>query len=158
MTNGEPKDLSTGEGATAGRRWNWKWIVGAIGAAALVLWAVLFLLVGGDFYRTVDEVKAGGDQQNIRVGGSVAPDSLTQDQGVVRFALEGDGGGRLMVVYRGPYPDRLGPYEKVVVSGSKTGSGEFEATQVLVRCPDKLFPEKATEKVLTGTGLEKLLY
>lgn len=88
----------------------------------------------------------------------MAPNTVAQEGDVVRFALEGDRGAQMKVVYRGPYPDRLGPYQEVVVLGSTTADGSFEATQVLVRCPDKLFPEKLTDAVLTGTGLEKLLY
>jgi cytochrome c-type biogenesis protein CcmE len=76
----------------------------------------------------------------------------------VRFALQGGGGGQLNVVFRGSYPVGLGPYKEVVVLGSTTTDGSFEATEVLIKCPDKLFPEKLTNTVLTGTGLEKLLY
>lgn len=140
------------------RRWNWKWTVGAIVLGAVALWLVLFLSVGGDFYRTVDEMQATGPVKHVRVGGRVAPNSVSQEGDVVRFALEGRSGVQMKVVYQGPYPDRLGPYQEVVVSGSTTADGSFEATQVLVRCPDKLFPEKLTNAVLTGTGLEKLLY
>lgn len=153
--------VGSGDGAAppaSARRWNWKWIVGGTAAGALALWLVLFLTVGGDFYATVDEMQAAGPAQNARVGGRVAPNSLAQEDEVVRFALQGDGGGLMNVVYRGSYPDGLGPYKQVVVRGSTTADGSFEATEVLIKCPDKLFPEKLTNTVLTGTGLEKLLY
>jgi cytochrome c-type biogenesis protein CcmE len=140
------------------RRWNWKWIVAGVALGAVALWAVLFFTVGGDFYATVDEIQAAGSARNVRVGGRVAPNTVAQEGDVVRFALEGDGGGQMNVVYRGIYPDGLGPYKQVVVAGSTTADGSFEATEVLIRCPDKLFPEKITNTVLTGTGLEKLLY
>jgi cytochrome c-type biogenesis protein CcmE len=140
------------------RRWNWKWVVGGVALGAVALWAVLFFTVGGDFYATVDEVKAAGPAQNVRVGGRVAPNSIAQEGDVVKFALQGDGGGQMNVVFRGSYPDGLGPYKQVVVLGSTTADGTFEATEVLIKCPDKLFPEKITNTVLTGTGLEKLLY
>jgi cytochrome c-type biogenesis protein CcmE len=144
--------------AAPARRWNWKWIVGGVALGAVALWAVLFFTVGGDFYATVDEVKAAGPAQNVRVGGRVAPNSITQEGDAVKFALQGDGGGQMNVVFRGSYPDGLGPYKQVVVLGSTTTDGGFEATEVLIKCPDKLFPEKITNTVLTGTGLEKLLY
>lgn len=140
------------------RRWSWKWTVGTIALGAIGLWLALFLTVGGDFYRTVNEIQAAGPAEHVRVGGRVAPSSVAQEGDVVRFALEGDGGARLNVVYRGPYPDRLGPYQQVVVLGSTTTDGGFEATEVLIKCPDKLFPEKLTNAVLTRTDLEKLLY
>jgi cytochrome c-type biogenesis protein CcmE len=140
------------------RRWNWKWVVGGVALGAVALWAVLFFTVGGDFYATVDEVKAAGPAQNVRVGGRVAPNSIAQEGDAVKFALQGDGGGQMNVVFRGSYPDGLGPYKQVVVLGSTTADGSFEATEVLIKCPDKLFPEKITNTALTGTGLEKLLY
>lgn len=144
--------------AASARRWNWKWVVGGVALGAFALWLVLFFTMGGDFYATVDEVQAAGPAQNARVGGRVAPNSVTQEGDVVRFALQGDGGGQMNVVYRGSYPDGLSPYKQVVVLGSTTTDGSFEATEVLIKCPDKLFPEKLTNTVLTGTGLEKLLY
>lgn len=147
----------TAPAATA-RRWNWKWIVGGVALAAFALWLVLFFTVGGDFYATVDEIRAAGPARSVRVGGRVAPNSVAQEGDVVRFALQGGGGGQLNVVFRGSYPVGLGPYKEVVVLGSTTTDGSFEATEVLIKCPDKLFPEKLTNTVLTGTGLEKLLY
>ncbi len=144
--------------AASARRWNWKWIVGGVAVGALALWLALLLTVGGDFYATVDEIQAAGPAQNVRVGGRVAPNSVAQEGDVVKFALQGDAGGQMKVLYRGSYPDGLGPYRQVVVRGSKTTDGGFEATEVLLKCPDKLFPERLTNAVVTGTGLEKLLY
>jgi cytochrome c-type biogenesis protein CcmE len=143
---------------TPKKRWNWKFIVGGVVLALALLWLVLFLTVGGDFYKTVDEAKAAGSVQNGRVGGRVVEGSLVQNGDQVAFAIESPSGARLNVVYAGPVPGRLGPYEQVVVAGSTGQGGTFEATQVLVRCPEKLFPEKVTNGVLTGTGLERLLY
>lgn len=165
MTENHPADDDVAVGLADGsvppasaHRWSWKWIVGGVAVAAFALWLVLFLTVGGDFYATVDEIQAAGPAQNVRVGGRVAPNSVAQEGDVVKFALQGDAGGQMNVVYRGSYPDGLGPYRQVVVRGSTTTDGGFEATEVLLKCPDKLFPEKLTNTVLTGTGLEKLLY
>jgi len=165
MTENHPADDDVAVGLADGsvppasaHRWRWKWIVGGVAVAAFALWLVLFLTVGGDFYATVDEIQAAGPAQNVRVGGWVAPNSVAQEGDVVKFALQGDAGGQMNVVYRGSYPDGLGPYRQVVVRGSTTTNGGFEATEVLLKCPDKLFPEKLTNAVLTGTGLEKLLY
>jgi len=144
--------------AASARRWHWKWIVGGVALGALALWLVLFFTVGGDFYATVDEIQAAGPARSVRVGGRVAPNSVAQDGDIIRFALQGDRGGQMNVVFRGSYPDGLGPYKQVVVLGSTTTDGSFEATEVLIKCPDKLLPEKLTNTVLGGTGLEKLLY
>ncbi len=138
----------------------WKLIVGIVVIVLALLWLVLFLTVGGDFYQTVDEAKAAGTLSNVRVGGRVAESSLNQDPSTqeVRFVLEGSKGGRMDVVYTGPYPERLAPFQEVVVTGSTGKGGVFEATQILVKCPEKLFPEKVTNRVMSGTGLERLLY
>lgn len=137
---------------------NWKPIALIVAAGAVVVWLALFITVGGDFYKTVDEVQRGGLAGTLRVGGMVAPGSIVQEGDTVRFALEGSRGNKLAVVYSGPYPDRLGPYEQVVASGSLGQRGEFRATQVLVKCPSKLLPERATGDLLETLGLRRLLY
>lgn len=141
---------------SSGRRW--KLIVCAVVIVLALVWLVLFLSVGGDFYRTVEEIQKGGAVQNTRVGGRVSPGSLEQAGDTVRFVLTGDSGAELQVVYRGPYPERLGPYEQVVAAGSETAAGTFEATEVLVKCPSKFLPETVFSKALSGAGLERVLY
>lgn len=139
----------------------WKVILGAVVGGLAVLWAVLFLTIGGDFYRSVEEVKSGsgnpGSSQNVRVGGAVAG-AVEQEGSEIRFAIEGESGEQLQVNYAGPYPERLEPGAEVVASGFLSSGGRFETTEVLIKCPDKLFAEKATNRVLTGSGLERLLY
>lgn len=165
MTENHSVDESVASGPADGiasaapaRRWKWKWIVGGVAMGAFALWLLLFLTVGGDFYATVDEIQTAGPARHVRVGGQVAPNSVAQEGGIVRFALQGNDGGQMNVVYRGSYPEGLGPYKQVVILGSTATDGSFEATEVLIKCPDKLFPERLTNTVLTGTGLEKLLY
>jgi cytochrome c-type biogenesis protein CcmE len=130
----------------------------AVLAVAIVLWLILFLTVGGDFYKTVEEATAEGAQSGVRVGGVVAVDSVVQDARGARFVLEGENGTTLDVRYVGPFPERLRAHEQAVVLGSLGSDGVFEATEVLVKCPDALFPEKVTNTVLTGAGLERILY
>ena len=139
-------------------RARWKWIVGAVVIGLAALWLLLFVAVGGDFYKTVEEAKAAGQESSTRVGGRVAQGSIAQEGESVTFVLEGERGETLEVVYTGPYPERLGPYEQVVVTGSMGPGGTFEATEVLIKCPEKLFPERVTNKVLSGAGLERLIY
>lgn len=131
---------------------------GVVVGVAILLWLVLFLTVGGDFYSTVEEANAAGTLSNSRVGGTVAVDSVVREGERTRFVLEGKDGGVLDVYFTGPAPERLRAHEEVVVSGSLAADGTFEATEVLVKCPDALFPEKVTNSVLSGTGLERLLY
>lgn len=145
-------------GATDSGPRRWKYVAGAVAAAAAVVWLALFLLMGGDFYKTVEEANAAGALSGVRVGGLVVPESVVQEGDQVRFALKGDTGAVLDIAYQGPYPERLRANERVIALGSRESGGVFEATQVLVRCPDRLFPEKVTNTMLTRSGLERLLY
>lgn len=155
------KDLSSGKAQGGIRRFTRKQLVVAgILAAAVAVWLVLFLTVGGDFYQTVEEVKATGPQQNTRVGGTVSaePGGIAQEGAATRFVLEGEAGETLKVVYRGPALEGLGALQEVVAAGTLTPAGDFEATEVLIKCPDKLFPEKVTNRLLGAAGLERVLY
>lgn len=144
--------------ASGSRKRTVKIIAALIAGVAAVAWLVLFLTVGGDFYRTVEEANGEGALANVRVGGQVAADSVVQEGNAARFVLEGETGEKLEVRYEGPFPERLRAHEEAVVRGSRENGGVFEATEVLIKCPDGLFPEKVTNTVLSGAGLERLLY
>ncbi len=151
---GEASAEETQAGGMSHRR---MWLIG--GAVAVVaLWAVLFFAVGGDFYKTVEEAKAAGAGENLRVGGLVSPGSVLQQGEVVTFTLEGETGELLDVRYVGVYPERLKAYERVVATGSLGESSTLEANQLLIQCPDKLLPEKVANGIAKGAGLERLLY
>ena len=135
-----------------------KLVAAIIAGVAVVVWLVLFITVGGDFYRTVEEANAEGTLTDARVGGQVAADSVRQEGNEARFLLEGKSGETLEVRYVGPFPDRLRAHEQAVVRGSRESGGTLEATEVLIKCPDRLFPEKVTNTVLSGAGLERLVY
>lgn len=139
-------------------RKRWKMILGVAASTVALVWLVLFLALGGDFYGTVEEVKAEGPATDVRVGGEVASGSVSQEGSIVTFAVEGESGETMDIVYEGPYPERLLPGEKVVVTGSLQEDGIMAAREVLIKCPDKLLTEKVTDKALTGAGLERLLY
>ncbi len=136
-----------------------KLVAAIIAGVAVVVWLVLFVTVGGDFYLTVEEANAAATPlTDARVGGQVAADSVRQEGNEARFLLEGESGATLEVRYVGPFPDRLRAHEQAVVRGSRESGGILEATEVLIKCPDSLFPEKVTNTVLSGAGLERLLY
>ncbi|MHB0980886.1 MAG: cytochrome c maturation protein CcmE [Thermoleophilia bacterium] len=144
--------------APGGANRKWKLVVGAVVIIAAVVWLLLYVTVGGDFYMTVSELGSANAGDNVRVGGQVVPDSVVQEGARARFSIRDESGETLDVVFTGAFPERLRSYEYVVASGSTVAGGTFEATEVLVRCPDKLFPEKATNGILGGAGLERLLY
>jgi cytochrome c-type biogenesis protein CcmE len=151
-------DVEAGVNEATGGRKRWKVILAMVVGALAILWLALFLTVGGSFYKTVDEAKSATPGQALRVGGGVSEGSIQQNGGTVVFTIENASGAKLPVSYTGAYPGRLGPFEQVVVAGTLTPSGTLEATEVLVKCPSKLFPEQVTNGVLSAVGLQKLLY
>ena len=153
---GDDVDAGVSE-ATSGRK-RWKTILAIVVGVLAILWLALFLTIGGSFYKTVDEAKSATPGQALRVGGVVSEGSIQQNGDVVSFTIENASGAKLPISYTGAYPGRLGPFEQVVVAGTLTSSGTLEANEVLVKCPNKLFPEQVTNGVLSGLGLQKLLY
>ncbi|MCS6966343.1 MAG: cytochrome c maturation protein CcmE [Candidatus Kapabacteria bacterium] len=55
---------------------------------------------------------------------------------VFRFVLQDERGDRISVVYAGAKPNNFELAESVVVRGSAVG-GEFQAVQILTKCPSK---------------------
>ncbi len=151
-------DSVSAPSAVAGSRRRWKMIAGAVVLVFVAAWLVLYLTVGGDFYMTVGELQQAGAVANVRVGGQVVPESLNQVGDTATFAIRDDSGATLDIAYSGAFPDRLRSYEHIVATGSMEPGRPFEAVEVLVRCPDKLFAEKLTTDVLGGAGLERVLY
>ena len=149
-------EAGVSEAATGRKRW--KTILAIVVGVLAIVWLALFLTIGGSFYKTVDEAKAAAPGQAFRVGGVVSEGSIQQNGDTVAFTIVSPSGAKLPVTYVGAYPGRLGPFEQVVVAGTLGASGTFEATEVLVKCPDKLLPEQVTNGVLSGLGLKKLLY
>ena len=149
--------MDPGEKPRTSKR-RWKLIVCTVIVVLGLVWLGLFLSIGGDFYKTVEELTQSGTAQTTRVGGRVSPGGIKQDGDTVRFSLTGDSGAELQVVYQGPYPERLSPYQEVVAAGSKASDGTFEATEILVKCPSKFLPEKVFVEALSGAGLERVLY
>lgn len=151
-------DSTVAPAAAAGSRRRWKMIAGAVLLVLAAGWLLLYVTVGGDFYMTVGELQQAGAVANVRVGGQVVPESLNQVGDTATFTIRDESGATLDVVYSGAFPDRLRSYEKIVATGSVEPGRPFEAVEVLVRCPDKLFAEKLTIEVLGGAGLERVLY
>ncbi len=117
----------------------------------VVVTAIAYLIVLGIqnasmYHLTVGELMARGDDayaEEVRVGGKVVPGSVEQDPGmrVLRFEITDDVGNTLPVLYRGVVPDAFKPDADVVVDGTLSPSGDFEATGLLAKCPSKYVPE-----------------
>ncbi|HUZ76423.1 MAG TPA: cytochrome c maturation protein CcmE [Chloroflexota bacterium] len=114
---------------------------------AVLLCAVGFLIfnsvsTSSEYYLTVGELRAKGAQmyhQKVRVAGIVYGPSIVKNAatGTLKFTAE-DATGKLPVVYSGgAVPDIFGPGIQVVVEGSETPSGVFDATDLLAQCPSR---------------------
>lgn len=93
------------------------------------------------YYLTVSEVLAKSSEiqnQTIRVGGNVSPDSVQWDPKDLRllFKIEDDKSS-LNVDYRGVVPDSFKPGREVVVEGTYKSNGQFMATTIMPKCASK---------------------
>ena len=103
------------------------------------------------------------DGRNVRVSGAVLGDSIQYDMDSLelRFTivqvpgdnslLEQEGGlanalhnavmdtnrSNLEIVYHGPIPDLLQNEAQAIITGRVLASGEFEADEILLKCPTK---------------------
>lgn len=103
------------------------------------------------------------DARNVRVSGAVIGDSIQYDMDTLELKftivhvpgdnnlLEEEGGlaaalhnavidpdrSRLDVVHHGPIPDLLQNEAQAILTGKVLESGEFEADEILLKCPTK---------------------
>jgi cytochrome c-type biogenesis protein CcmE len=94
------------------------------------------------YYLTVDELLARNDAvygERVRVMGKVEDGSVVKNSETnnLRFAVTGGDGASLPVLYSGMVPDAFKQNADVVVEGSLTRAGTFEADSLLVKCPSK---------------------
>jgi cytochrome c-type biogenesis protein CcmE len=129
------------------------WKFGLLMAA--IIGTLAWLAVGGfnqtsTYYKTVKELNAMGDQsteKRLRVGGDIAPNSITRDGRMVRFTLVQDD-ARLNVVYEGidPLPDTFKDGALALADG-KLGSGNvFHASKIQAKCASKYEQKPTTAK------------
>ena len=105
------------------------------------------------YYHTIAEIQGlqgRALKQRMRVGGTVAPNSIRRYSGRVDFVLEGEGKA-LPVSYIGsdPLPDTFVDKSQALVEGSPDSEGRFVAEHVQAKCASKY--EAAPGKV-TGTA------
>ena len=116
-------------------------IVIILTAAAVALLVLSATLITAMYYVTVDELqqrRAELQGRGVRVSGFVVGDSVSFDAAnlMLRFELQGEGGGVLPVSFHGPKPDQLRDGAEAVVEGKLVGDG-FDAGSVLLKCPSK---------------------
>lgn len=144
-----------------------KFIIGGL----LIVAAVVYLIVSAtqasaQFYLTIDEMLARGDEisgRAIKLSGAVDGDTVTYETETLtlEFSLanvpadlreiEAGGGlakvlydalrdpnaARVQVVYVGPKPDLLRHEAQAIVTGQMGEDGKFYADELLLKCPTR---------------------
>ncbi len=144
-----------------------KFIIGGL----LIIAAVVYLIVSAtqasaQYYLTIDEMLARGDEvfgRPIKLAGAVdgdtisyEPETLTLEFTIANVPADLDeieaGGGlakvlydalrdpttsRLPVVYVGPKPDLLRHEAQAIVTGNMGEDGVFYADELLLKCPTR---------------------
>ncbi len=109
----------------------------AVAVAGLLVY-LTYTSLGGASYLSVSEVKATGDTGRlVRVNGTIVPGSSNWDpvEQKLTFKLM-DESDVLDVVYRGNMPSNFQEGVPVVASGIYQ-EGVFQASDLLLKCPDK---------------------
>jgi cytochrome c-type biogenesis protein CcmE len=119
--------------------------VGVFGVAViLMLFAVRDSIV---FFNSPTDVveKHIAPGTRIRLGGLVAPGSVTRgDNLAVRFELT-DGNRAIPVTYRGILPDLFREGQGVVAEGFVDSAGLFEADNVLAKHDERYMPKEVAD-------------
>jgi len=124
-----------------------------VGLAVLVVLAgIAYLSLMGfqsakTYYLSVDQALGRADQLEgrfVRVHGRVAPGTVAWSvhDVTLAFAMAGDSGRPLPVVYKGVKPDLLQDGVDVVVEGRLEGD-TLVADRVMVKCPSKYEASRA---------------
>jgi cytochrome c-type biogenesis protein CcmE len=83
----------------------------------------------------------------LRVGGLVVQGSIQRGpDGTIRFALT-DGAHEVTIAYRGILPDLFREGQGVVVQGSVTAAGGFQASEVLAKHDERYMPKEVAESL-----------
>jgi cytochrome c-type biogenesis protein CcmE len=128
-----------------------KFIVGGLVIAVAVAYLIFTALrSSASYFLTVSELQARGPEfygRNVRVSGKVVPDSIDFDAGdlLLRFDIADEDGRRLRVVFNGPKPDQMRGEAQAVVEGKYLESGEFQASDLLMKCPSRYEESQAAE-------------
>jgi cytochrome c-type biogenesis protein CcmE len=144
-----------------------KFILGGL----LILAAVVYLIVSStqasaEYFMTVDEVRAQGENalgKTLRVSGAVIGDSIQYDPQTLTLTfevahvtgdnkeIEAQGGlaevlhqavtdptrSRLKVIYNGVKPDLLKNEAQAIMTGRLDAEGVFHAEELLLKCPTR---------------------
>ncbi|MCF6092541.1 cytochrome c maturation protein CcmE [Microaerobacter geothermalis] len=116
-------------------------------AAVVVIGIIVALVTMGmsqasTYYLTVDEYLAKADKWNdrpVKVSGTIVGDSVNWNPQTVelRFDMKSEEGQVIPVYYKGLKPDNFVDGWEAIVEGKMDDSGQFVASQLLIKCPSK---------------------
>jgi cytochrome c-type biogenesis protein CcmE len=123
-------------------------IAGGVGVLAVAVLLVLFAMKDAVvFFNSPTDVveKHITPGTRMRLGGLVAPGSLTRgDALAVRFDVT-DGNRAISVTYQGVLPDLFREGQGVVAEGTLDGTGVFKADNVLAKHDETYMPKDVAE-------------
>lgn len=169
--------MTQSEGAaplSTGSRWKF-WIGGLLIVAAVVYLIGSSTSAAAQYYLTIDELRAKGDDvlgRDLKISGAVEGDSIAYDPqtltlhftianvpgdldeieragglaAVLHQAVNNPDASRLQVEYVGPMPDLLRHEAQAIVTGRMGEDGVFYADELLLKCPTR-YEEVAPEQV-----------
>ena len=123
-------------------------IAGGIGVLAVAVLLVLFAMKDSIvFFNSPTDVveKHIAPGARIRLGGLVAPGSVTHgDALAVRFDVT-DGNRAVAVTYQGILPDLFREGQGIVAEGALDGAGVFKADNVLAKHDETYMPKEVAD-------------
>jgi len=137
------------------RRRRLLWVLALVVAAGLAASLVAMALTRNVAYLyTPHEVISGAagpdvasGQARFRLGGMVAKDSFSREEGSLESRFDViDGDGRMTVVYQGILPDLFREDQSVVATGRMRGD-HFVAEEVLAKHDETYMPKEVADKM-----------
>ena len=123
-------------------------IAGGVGVLAVAVLMVLFAMRDSIvFFNSPTDVaeKHIAPGARIRLGGLVAPGSVTRgDALAVRFEVT-DGNRAIAVTYQGILPDLFREGQGIVAEGALDGAGVFKADNVLAKHDETYMPKEVAD-------------
>ena len=121
----------------------------AVAAVALALSTALIgyaMRDGINLFRSPSEIVAAPPPETevFRIGGLVAPGTITRGQGAQISFLVTDGGADIQVVYSGVLPDLFAEGEGMVGTG-RLVNGVFQAHEILAKHDETYMPREVMQ-------------
>jgi cytochrome c-type biogenesis protein CcmE len=123
-------------------------IAGGVGVLAVAVLLVMFAMKDSIvFFNSPTDVveKHIAPGARIRLGGLVAPGSVTRGEALsVRFQVT-DGNHAIPVTYQGILPDLFREGQGIVAEGTLDGAGGFKADNVLAKHDETYMPKEVAD-------------